>query len=64
MEVKKLLGTTLTVLGIIGLIVSVFGLFSGGAILGINAYAASILGLIFFSSGISLMKTVKSVPPQ
>lgn len=64
MEAKKLLGTTLTVLGIIGLIVGVFGLFSDGATLGINAYASSILGLIFFSSGISLMKTVKSVPPQ
>ncbi len=64
MEAKKLLGTTLTVLGIIGLIVGVFGLFSGGATLGINAYASSILGLIFFSAGISLLKTVKSVPPQ
>lgn len=61
MDTKKLLGTILTVLGIIGLIAGVFGIFSGGQALGMNAYAFGILVIVFFSAGISLMKTVKSV---
>lgn len=61
MNIKRLLGTVLTVLGLIGLIYAgyVFMTTSGG---GRNMKALAmygILGAVFFSAGIGLVKTIK-----
>jgi len=61
MNVKRIFGALLTVLGIVGLIYAavLFANLSGGthAIREIIIYC--ILGLIFFISGISLILTIK-----
>ncbi|PZR26141.1 MAG: hypothetical protein DI538_26745 [Azospira oryzae] len=61
MNVKRIFGTVLTCLGIIGLIYAavVFVNTSGAGrdIRGLIIYG--ILGLLFFASGISLIRTVK-----
>lgn len=60
MNIKRLFGTILTVLGIIGLIYAAI-LFVNGAG-GSNTKALityGILGVIFFSSGIGLIRTTK-----
>lgn len=58
MNVKRIFGTILTVLGIVGLIYTGYEL-----IMKSNAYTnlavVGILALIFFSSGISLVKNTK-----
>lgn len=54
----KILGIVLAVLGIIGLIMGVFGIF-GSFALSVSPWALAILGLIFFSSGIGLLKRQK-----
>lgn len=59
MDSKQILGLILTISGMAGLGYGVFSLFTGGVTNGL-AWAAAILGLIFFSYGISLMRTVKS----
>lgn len=51
----KILSLTLTVVGVIGLIFGVIGIF-GTKIFSISPWALAILGLIFFSSGMSLIK--------
>ena len=58
MEAKKILGTILTLFGGLGLVAGVFGIFEGGQIAGVSAYAWAIVGGIFFLSGIGLMKSV------
>ena len=60
MDTKKMLGTVLTILGIVGLIAGVLGIFEGNQIAGLSSWAFAILGLVFFSAGIGLMKTVKT----
>lgn len=60
MDAKKGIGTVLTLLGSAALVAGVFGIFEGGQIAGINAYAWAIIGLIFFAAGIGLMKSVGS----
>jgi len=61
MNIKRIFGTLLTLLGIGGLIYAavLFAGLSGGthAIKEVIVFAA--LGIIFFVSGISLVKTVK-----
>ena len=56
---KKSLAMVLTILGIGGLIYGVIMLFKGN-IGDSNAWIAAVLGLVFFSSGIGLMKSTGS----
>lgn len=51
----RALGLTLTIVGIIGLILGVLGIF-GQNLVSLSPWALAILGLIFFTSGIGLLK--------
>ncbi|ELR71065.1 hypothetical protein C900_03195 [Fulvivirga imtechensis AK7] len=51
----KALGIILLLTGVVGLILGVFGIF-GTPLVVLNSWALAILGLIFFSSGIGLLK--------
>lgn len=51
----KGLAFVLTLAGIVGLILGVMGIF-GKDLVQLNSWAMAILGLIFFSSGIGLLK--------
>ena len=54
----KGIGTVLTLVGVIGLILGVFGIF-GRDIVALSPWALAILGLIFFGAGIGLLKRRK-----
>lgn len=66
MDLKQVFGTVLTILGIIILIISVIAIISGGTnIMGITlgvwqGAIVAVLGLIFFLTGISLIKRTPS----
>jgi hypothetical protein len=70
MDIKQIFGTILTIVGAIILIVAVMGLIGSGAnFLGValgmwQAVVVAILGLIFFLTGISLVKRTKSADPN
>jgi hypothetical protein len=51
----KALALILTIAGIIGLILGVLGIF-GKNVVALSPWALAILGLIFFSSGVGLLK--------
>jgi hypothetical protein len=51
----KALALTLTLVGFIGLILGVLGIF-GRNVVALSPWALGILGLIFFTSGIGLLK--------
>ncbi len=51
----KYLGLAFTIFGAIALVFGIIGVF-GSPILQINSWALSILGIIFFSSGLGLLK--------
>jgi hypothetical protein len=57
---KKAIGGVLTLSGAIMLIIGVVGLFGTDIAAG-NPWVYTILGVIFFIAGISLLRTVKSV---
>lgn len=61
MNIKRIFGTILTVLGISGLIYAAVIFMNGGT--GVNDFKGlaiyGILGLIFFISGISLVRVTK-----
>ena len=59
MEVKKYLGVLLTIVGGAGLVVGVLGLFNEIGYLGINPWALTILGVFFFFSGITLLRSIR-----
>ena len=59
MESKKLLGIVFTLIGAIGMAVGVISLFNGGNAFGQNPWGVSIIGAIFFLTGMGLMRTVK-----
>ncbi|HEY5590474.1 MAG TPA: hypothetical protein VIK55_05600 [Paludibacter sp.] len=61
MNIKRIFGALLTALGIAGLIYAavIFTNMSGGTHAMKEVAIYSILGLIFFISGISLIRTVK-----
>jgi len=59
MNVKQVLGLVLIAIGAITLIVGVMGIFGSALIESVNNWAITIIGLIFFPAGISLMKTTK-----
>jgi len=61
MNLKRIFGAVLTILGIIGLIYAAY-VFAGTSAAGQNLKVAiiyAIVGLIFFVSGIGLVKTTK-----
>lgn len=58
MNVKRIFGTVLTVLGVIGLIYAGYG-FVKHSIQSRELVVAGIIGLIFFVSGIGLVKNTK-----
>ena len=55
----KTLGVILTVVGILGLTFGVLGIF-GSNIVALHPWAMAILGLIFFTSGVGLLKKSES----
>ena len=65
MNMKRTFGAILTILGIIGIIWGAYSFLAGGNAVGnvsVNQFTAAIpfvVGLIFFFSGISLIKTTK-----
>ncbi|PZD77588.1 hypothetical protein [Mesonia sp. K7] len=54
----KILGIILTVVGMIGLVMGVFGIF-GDMNIGVSPWAVAIVGVIFFLSGIGIIKNKK-----
>lgn len=62
MNMKRTFGALLTILGIIGIIWGAYAFLMGGDGIAVGTYTAAIpfiVGLIFFFSGISLVKTTK-----
>ena len=57
MDVKKVMGLILTLLGIVGLIFGLLRIFGGETMDG-NSWVFAILGFVFFSAGIGLMKSM------
>ncbi|WP_296621356.1 hypothetical protein [Marivirga sp.] len=51
----KIIGIILTIAGALGLIFGVLGIF-GTPIINLNSWAMTILGFIFFVSGIGMLK--------
>lgn len=70
MNMKRTFGAILTILGIVGIIWAAVAFLSGGSAVGgvaVGRYTAAvpfIVGLIFFFSGISLVKTTRDTPTQ
>ncbi|WP_420461024.1 hypothetical protein [Neolewinella sp.] len=60
MQVKKILALVFTVLGAIGLAFGVLAIFNPGQLtLGQNAWGVAIVGLIFFITGMGLLRSVE-----
>jgi len=62
MNMKRTFGALLTILGIIGIIWGAYAFLMGGDGAAVGKYTSAIpfvIGLIFFFSGISLVKTTK-----
>jgi uncharacterized membrane protein len=60
MDTKKILGTVLVSFGLLGLVPGVLGIFEKQDMLGVNSWALTILGGLFFISGIGLIKSIRS----
>ncbi|GAA5025256.1 hypothetical protein GCM10011506_09640 [Marivirga lumbricoides] len=54
----KIIGISLTIAGILGLTFGVLGIF-GSNIVALNPWAMTILGFIFFISGVGMVKRLK-----
>jgi len=52
---NKIIGIILTVIGIVGLVLGMLGIF-GTNVVTLSPWALAILGIIFFGSGIGLLK--------
>ena len=55
MDVKTIIGVILLIVGAVGLVLGLLGIF-GEDIVALSPWALAILGFIFFISGISLLK--------
>ena len=60
LDVKQILGLVFTLAGAGALVYGVIKIFEGGEALNGGSWAAAILGVVFFSAGIGLMKASKS----
>lgn len=60
METKKILGTLLVALGLLGLIPGVLGIFEKQQVLGLSPWALTLLGFIFFLSGVGIIQSMRS----
>lgn len=60
MEIKKYLGAILLISGALSLIAGIFGVFKGQQIFQVNPWAYTIIGLFFFSSGVNLIKSIRT----
>jgi len=59
MEVKKYLGIALTIIGGLGLVIGIFGIFNGTQLIGINSWALGILGIFFFTAGVRILRSIR-----
>ena len=60
MEVKKILALVFTLLGAVGLAFGVLAIFNSGQLaLGQNAWGVAIVGVIFFITGMGLLRSVR-----
>jgi hypothetical protein len=59
----RVLALVLTIGGMIGLILGVLGIF-GNNIVSLSPYALTILGIVFFLSGVSMLKYRKDKPTE
>ena len=62
MNMKRTFGALLTILGIVGIIWGAYAFLMGGDGVAVGKFTAAVpfvIGLIFFLSGISLVKTTK-----
>ncbi|MBK9018303.1 MAG: hypothetical protein IPM82_32015 [Saprospiraceae bacterium] len=62
METKKIMGTVLVAFGLLGLVPGVLGLFERQEFFGINSWALTILGGLFFMSGVGIIQSIRSRP--
>jgi hypothetical protein len=54
----KILALVLTIAGMIGLVIGILGIF-GSISIGLSPWALAIIGLIFFLSGVGMLKRRK-----
>lgn len=59
MEVKKIFGTIFLFIGAISLVLGILGFFEGTNVGNLSPWTFTIIGLLFFSSGITLVKTLR-----
>jgi len=59
METKKILGTVLVAFGLLGLVPGVLGIFQKQELLGVNSWALTILGFIFFMAGVGIVQSIR-----
>ncbi|RAU82061.1 hypothetical protein [Pontibacter arcticus] len=62
MNMKRTFGALLTILGIVGIIWGAYAFINGGDGVAVGKFTAAVpfvVGLIFFFSGINLVKTTK-----
>ncbi len=59
METKKILGTALVAFGLLGLVPGVLGIFQKQELLGVNSWALTILGFIFFMAGVGIVQSIR-----
>jgi hypothetical protein len=52
----KILALIMTIVGAVGLVMGVLGIFGSSLIPSLSPWALAILGLIFFTAGISMLK--------
>lgn len=65
MDTKKIMGTVLVAFGLLGLVPGVLGIFEKQEFLGINSWALTLLGVVFFISGVGIIQSIRSTnPPQ
>lgn len=58
MKSKQTLGIVFTILGAIALAIGLMAIFNKGLAFGQNAFGVTIVGIIFFLSGMGLLRSV------
>ena len=58
MNAKKVLAVVFTIVGAIGLAVGVMAIFNKGMAFGQSPWGVAIVGVVFFITGMGLMRTV------